>query len=150
MQRRIDRLGSLRSWESNFWGFAGSRLILWRRSEWRSSEHGLADRSGRRSHQVDAILRFDNFSVFLHLRSPYSKNERNCERGFLRTTFYKFCETEVGFGRSSWKSRQLSCRIVSLATRSIGSKIVYVRIWCRTAMVSKWLCTSAVTRSLVC
>lgn len=137
MRWRIDRFGSVRSWESHFWGFAGSRLILWRRSQWRSSEHGLADRSGRRSHQVDVILRFDDSSVFLHLRSPYLRMKGICERGFLRTMFYKFCETEVGLRRSSWKSRELSCRIVSLATRSIGSKIVYVRIWCRTAMVSK-------------
>lgn len=61
------------------------------------------------------------------------------ERGFLRTMFYKFCETEVALRRSSWKSRELSRRIVSLTTRSIGSKIVYVRIWRETAMVSKCL-----------
>lgn len=139
MQRRIHRLGSVRSWESHFWGFAGSRLILWRRSQWRSSEHGSADRSGRGSYQVDVILRLDNSSVFHHLRSRYLRLKGIWERGFLRTTFHEFCETEVGLRRSSWKSRELSRRIVSLTTRSIGSKIVYARIWCETAMVSKLL-----------
>lgn len=86
-----------------------------------------------------SILRFDNSSVILHLRSRYLRIKGIWKRGFFRTMFYKFCETEVGLRRSSWKSRELSCRIVSLTTRSIGSKIVYVRIWCGTAMVSKCL-----------